>query len=44
MARFAISEQVEAVPLFETSAIPQSTSGNFPARASADPSAAVSPA
>jgi len=28
----------------ETSAMPRSTSGNFPARASADPSAAVSPA
>jgi len=28
----------------DTSAIPRSTSGNFPARASADPSAAVSPA
>ena len=27
----------------DTSAIPRSTSGNFPARASADPSAAVSP-
>jgi hypothetical protein len=27
-----------------TSATPRSTSGNFPARASADPSAAVSPA
>ena len=28
----------------DTRAMPRSTSGNFPARASADPSAAVSPA